>query len=129
MKLYKSAHSVYKTQYHIVWVTKFRKSILVKGVKEYLRLKLEEVRKYHPDWFFEEIEIDSDYVHIQMVIPLKYVVSFVIETLKKNTSRQLITKFEFVDKTYWDKTGIWSIGYFVSTVGVNEEIIGNYSRL
>lgn len=52
MKLYKQAHTVYKTQYHIVWVTRFRRRILIPGVASYLKIKLHEVRKYYPDWYF-----------------------------------------------------------------------------
>ena len=61
-----------------------------------------------------------------MVIPPKYSVSQVVETLKKNTSRQLRKKFRFLESVYWDHGGIWSRGYFVSTVGINEEIIRKY---
>lgn len=126
MKLYKSSHSVYKTQYHIVWVTKFRKKILSEGVQAFLRLKLEEVRKYFEDWRYVEIGIDVDHIHLHMVIPPKYAVSYVIETLKKNTSRELRSKFDFINQAYIDKKGIWSTGYFVSTVGINEETIRRY---
>ncbi|TAJ25311.1 MAG: hypothetical protein EPO64_08370 [Nitrospirae bacterium] len=48
MKLHKAAHTVYKTQYHIVWVTRYRRKILVRGVAESLRILLREVRKFHP---------------------------------------------------------------------------------
>ena len=92
MKLHKAAHTVYKTQYHIVWVTRFRRKILVEGVAKYLRVKIQEVRKYYPDWQFTEIGIDKDHVHVHMVIPPKYSVSFAVETIKKNTSRRLREK-------------------------------------
>ncbi|NLJ48419.1 MAG: hypothetical protein GX428_02375 [Candidatus Atribacteria bacterium] len=42
MRLRKSAHSVYKTQYHIIWITRYRKKILVTGVREYLRITFQE---------------------------------------------------------------------------------------
>lgn len=64
-----------------------------------------------------------DHVHLHMVIPPKYSVSFVVEAMKKNTSKALREKFKFLDKVYWDREGIWSKGFFVSTVGINEEII------
>jgi putative transposase len=126
VKLHKAAHTVYKTQYHIVWVTRFRRKILVEGVAKYLRLKLREVQQYYPDWHFTEIGIDKDHVHVHMVIPPKYSVSFAVETIKKNTSRTLRERFRFLDKVYWDRGGIWSKGYFVSTVGITEEIIRRY---
>ena len=126
VKLHKAAHTVYKTQYHIVWVTRFRRQILVEGVASYLRVKLRDVQKYYPDWHFTEIGIDKDHVHVHIVIPPKYSVSFAVETIKKNTSRALREKFQFLDKVYWDRGGIWSKGDFVSTVGITEEIIRRY---
>ena len=64
-----------------------------------------------------------------MTIPAKYTVSKVVETIKKNTSRSLSRKFVFLKKVYWDRKGIWSKGYFVSMVGINEEIIRKYIKL
>jgi len=61
-----------------------------------------------------------------MVIPPKYAVSKVVEAIKKNTSRSLSRKFVFLKKVYWDRKGVWSKGYFVSTVGINEEVIRRY---
>jgi len=66
MKLYKAAHTAYKTQYHIVWVTRYRRKILVTGVKSYLKIKLQEIRKYYPDWEYIEIGIKKDHVHLYM---------------------------------------------------------------
>jgi putative transposase len=130
MKLHRQAHPAYKTQYHIVWVTRFRRKILTPGVESYLRIKLEEVRKYYPDWYIEKIGMDKDHIHVHMIIPPKYSVSMVVETIKKNTSRSLMGKFShFLSKVYWDGGGIWSKGFFVSTVGINEEIIRRYVQM
>jgi len=106
MKLY-VAHSVYKTQYHIVWITRYRRKIkLVTGVKSYLKIKLQEIRKYYPDWEYLEIGIKQDHIHLYMVIPPKYAVSNVMEIIKKNNSRSLSRKFAFLKKVYWDRKGI-----------------------
>ncbi|HBY58135.1 MAG TPA: IS200/IS605 family transposase [Candidatus Atribacteria bacterium] len=126
MKLYKSAHSIYKTQYHIVWITRYRRKILVTGVNRYLEIKLPEIRKYYPDWEYLEIGIKPDHVHLHMVIPPKYAVSMVVETIKKNTSRSLSRKFNFLQKVYWDQKEYLGEGYFVSTVGINEDVIRKY---
>lgn len=127
MKLHKQAHTVYKTQYHIVWPTRFRRKFLTSGIESYLRIKLEEVRKFYPDWYYVEIGIGNDHVHLHMIIPPKYSVSFAVETIKKNTSRALRQKFaHFLNNVYWDGGGIWSKGFFVSTVGIDEEIIRRY---
>ncbi|MHB9054319.1 MAG: IS200/IS605 family transposase [Thermoleophilia bacterium] len=106
MRLGKAAHTVYKTQYHIVWVTRYRRKILGKGVESYLGIKLQEVRRYYPDWEYVEIGIDRDHVRLRMIIPPKYPVSKVVETIKKNTSRSISKKFAFLEKVYWDGKGI-----------------------
>jgi putative transposase len=129
MKLHKAAHTVYKTQYHIVWVTRYRRKILVRGIAEALRRMLQEVRKFHPDWFIEEIGIEVDHVHLHMVIPPKDAVAKVVGTLKSVTSARMKEKFpHFLGKVYWDGGGIWGRGFFVSTVGINEAIIRHYVR-
>src|SRR3989338_569070 len=129
MRLIKSAHAVYRTQYHIVWVKRYRRKILNEGVKEYLETKLQESRKFYPDWEYIAIGIAVDHVHIHMVIPPKYAVSKVVETLKKNTSRHLSLKFRFLVQVYWDREGIWSKGFFASTVGINEAVIKKYVEM
>ena len=112
-----------RLKYHIFWITWYRRKILVTGVKSYLKIKLQEIRKYYPDWEYIEIGINNDHVHLFMTIPPKYALSKVVETIKKNTSRSLSIKFTFLKKVYWDRKGIWGKGHFVSTVGINEEVI------
>ena len=46
--------------------------------------------------------------------------------IKAHTETAMLRKFPFSDKVYWGANGIWSIGYFVSTVKINEETIRMY---
>ncbi len=64
MRLRKSAHTVYRTQYRIAWTTRFRREIFIKGDRQYLETKFCEVRKYYPEWEYKAIGIDVDNVHI-----------------------------------------------------------------
>ena len=36
MRFRKSTHAIYNTKYHIVWTPRYRRKLLVNGVKEYL---------------------------------------------------------------------------------------------
>ena len=56
-------------------------------------------------------------------------VGSVVRLIKSNTSRKLKQQFPFLKEVYWGTDGIWSDGYFVSTVGVDKKIIENYIRL
>ena len=42
------------------------------------------------------------------------------------SGRLLKKKFEYMRKAYWGVDGIWSDGYFVSTIGIDEKVIRNY---
>ena len=53
----------------------------------------------------------------------------VVERLKKNTSRHLTGKFRFLKEVYWNCKGVWSTGFFVSTVGIDEEVIRKYVEM
>ena len=50
----------------------------------------------------------------------------VVGVIKSNTSKGLKQKFPFLKEVYWGTDGVWSDGYFVSTVGINEKIIRKY---
>jgi len=58
-----------------------------------------------------------------MVIPPKYAVSEVIGKVKQYTASQLKGKFAWLGKVYWKEQVVWSPGYFVSTVGLDEKAI------
>ena len=64
-----------------------------------------EIRKYYPEWEYLEIGIELDHIYLYMLIPPKYVVSKVVETIKSNTSKALKIKFVFLKKVYWDDSG------------------------
>jgi putative transposase len=69
---------------------------------------------------------DRDHIHFLMSIPPKIGVGKVVGIIKANMARDMKKKFPFLREVYWGTESIWSGGYFVSTVGVNEEVIGKY---
>lgn len=128
MELRRQAHAVFRCEYHIVFIPRFRYAVLTKGIDTYLEIKLEEVRKYYPEFEYLEKNIQPDHVHLVMSFPPKYSVAQVVGIIKQNTGRELKLKFDFLKTTYWKRGGIWSVGYFVSTVGLDEATIRHYVR-
>jgi len=57
MKLHRQAHAIYKMQYHIVWATRYWRKILVRGIAEYFKRAIREVREFHPYWHVEEVGV------------------------------------------------------------------------
>ncbi|MGB3400796.1 MAG: IS200/IS605 family transposase [Candidatus Deferrimicrobiaceae bacterium] len=128
MEIRKQAHCAYRCMYHIVWIPRYRYNVLVDGVDEYLKIKMDEVRKMYPEIEYLERNIQSDHVHIVISFPPKYSIAKVVQIIKQNTGRALYEKFEFIRKRYWGRGGIWSVGYFVSTVGLDEKTILEYIK-
>ena len=119
-------HSTYQHQYHIVWGTKGRRKILKAYVLPELKKSLYEVVKKYPTLWIETCNTDEDHIHIQMEIPPNIAVADAVSKLKSHSSRLLRKKFKFIREIYLEKDGIWSVGYFSSTVGLNEEKIRRY---
>lgn len=126
MKTRKLHHSVYKHQYHLVWGTKYRRKFFKQYVKqEFEHLLYELVQNKYPDLYIEAINTDEDHVHIQIEIPPTFAVSDVVKRIKWHSSVHLKKKFKFIQKMYINGN-IWSVGYYSSTIGLDEETIRKY---
>ena len=128
MKTYRSAHGVYRLQYHVVWVCKYRRKVLNPGVCKYFEWVLPKLLRKMPGVLVEEIGFDEDHLHMVMVIPPKYSISDVMRDLKSQSTVYLRKKFVFLERVYWKEKIFWSPGFFVSSVGVDEETIMRYVR-
>ena len=93
---------------------------------DYLKLKVREVQRHHPEIVIHEVKTDQDHAHILVSVAPKLSLSQAVSLIKANTARDMREKFPFLDKVYWGFDGIWSAGYFISTVGVNESVIRRY---
>ena len=93
---------------------------------DYLKRIIRKVTRYYPEVRIIEINTDVDHMHLLMSIPPKMAVSEVVNLIKSNTGKAMRDKYEFLKYVYYGRGGIWSNGYFVSTVGVDERIIKKY---
>ena len=126
MEVQFSSHAVYRLQYHVVWVTKYRRRILKPFVTVYLEKVLPKLLRNMPGVTIETIGFDHDHLHMIMVIPPKYSISDVMGSLKSQSSSHMRKTFAWLGKVYWKENVVWSPGYFVSSVGLDERVIRNY---
>lgn len=125
MEIRTQAHVAYKLKYHIVWIPKFRQKILVKGVARYCEQVIRSsVIDRYPDVEIYEMNIQKDHIHMIASIPPKYAISSVMMGIKSDSARELRKKFEYIRRN----KSVWSVGYFVSSVGVDEKRITNYVK-
>jgi REP-associated tyrosine transposase len=129
MEYIKTAHSLYCLQYHVVLVIKYRRRILNPGLCGYIRKILPKLLRSMPGVKLERIGFDKDHLHMVMSIPPKYSIASVMGKLKSQSASQLRKRFFWLYKVYWNENIVWSPGYFVSSVGLNEETIKKYVEL
>ena len=121
-----SGHGVYRTEYHVVWIPQYRRRILNPGVKGYISKLFSRVLRGMPGCEVLEQNIQIDHIHLLVVIPPKYAVSEVVRQMKQYTASRLREKFAWLEEAYWKEWVVWSPGYFVSTVGLDERQITEY---
>ncbi len=126
IKYSRQSNCVYYCHYHIVIATKYRYKIFNAGVYEFFKKRLEEIRQHYPEIYFIEQNHDKDHIHLLVSIPPKMSVGSVVRIIKSNTAKDLKKAFPFLKKCYFGTQSVWSDGYFVSTVGVNEAVIQRY---
>ncbi|WP_338453677.1 IS200/IS605 family transposase [Candidatus Bealeia paramacronuclearis] len=126
MQVRKQGHCAYQCEYHLVIVSKYRRKIFNEGSFAYFTEVMNQIREKMPEVIILTMNHDKDHIHLHLSIPPKIRVSDAVRTIKSMSGKLLKKKFEYMRKPYWGVDGIWSDGYFVSTVGVNEYAIKRY---
>ena len=126
MEYRKQSHALYYTRYHLVFVTKYRRKVLRGGMGAFLKLTMKAVGRIFPDVEIVEQNTDEDHIHLLISIPPKRSVAEVVRHMKGKSAYTMRRKFPFLNKVYYGADGLWSDGYFVSTVGADEETIRRY---
>ena len=126
-KYRKLTHVVYKCDYHIVFVPKYRFRILTGLIKELMEQDIRTICEWK-SVEIAEMNLQSDHVHMVVSIPPKISVSTFMGILKGKTAIKLFKSHPGLKKKpYWGNH-FWARGYFVSTVGIDEELIKRYVR-
>lgn len=122
-------HSAYRTQYHIVWVTKYRHRVLNPvNFKKRVEAVIRDIAERIVGVEVEELNAQPEHVHMLAIIPPKYAVSKVVEIIKSQSAKVMRKEFTWFDKPYYDTPSLWSVGFFVSTIGLDEKMIRNYVK-
>ena len=126
MRFRKSAHAVYKTEYHIVWTPRYRKKLFVEGIKQYAEKVLRHLDGLAEDIEVIKVNVQLDHIHMVIVIPPRVSVARAVQYIKSRSAKELKTKFPSMNKAIRGREGIWSRGYCVSTIGLSEKGILSY---
>ena len=120
------SHSAWDCKYHVVFIPKYRRKALYVQLRTHLgdvfrRLALQRQSR------IEEGHLMSDHVHMMIAIPPKHAVSQVVGFIKGKSAIHLARVYGERKRNYAGYH-FWARGYFVSTVGRDEERIRAYIR-
>ncbi len=126
MGIKRTKHVVYDLKYHLVWIPKYRKHILGRGILEYQKEVFEQIAEEY-EFRIDAMEVVEDQVHLFVEAPPGYSPAQVIEIMKSVSGREVFKKFPKLRKQLWAGE-LWNDGYFVRSVGdkVTAEIIRKY---
>jgi putative transposase len=120
------SHSKWECKYHVVFILKCRRRTLYDQLRQHLGEVFRKLAE-RKECRIEEGHLMPDHVHMMISIPPKHAVSQVIGYIKGKSAIHLARvygerKRNFVGQHFWAR------GYFVSTVGRDEEMIREYIR-
>jgi putative transposase len=120
----KLQHSKWECKYHVVFIPKYRRKVLYGTLRKHLGEVLRRLAR-QKESEIEEGHLMSDHVHMMISIPPKYDVAQVVGYIKGKSAIQIARHFGERRRNF---TGhhFWARGYFVSTVGRDEEVIRRY---
>lgn len=123
MQQYRKAnHSVSLVNYHLVWIPKRRKRVLVNNVEKRLREIVWQVCQEN-GWVIIALEIMPDHIHLLVNVPPTIPAHQVVKAIKGRKFKKMRKKFPHLLKL----PSLWTHSYFVSTAGnVSSETVKRY---
>ena len=119
-------HTKWECKYHVVWIPKYRKKSLYQGLRRYLGELLKDLAAQKECKILEG-HLVSDHVHILISIPPKYSVSQAVGFIKGKSAIAIARNYMGRRKNFTGQ-GFWARGYYVSTVGKDEEAVREYIK-
>ena len=120
------SHSKWECKYHVVWIPKCRKKALYGQLRKHLGEVFHELARQRESKVLEG-HLQPDHIHMLISIPPKNAVSQVVGYMKGKSAIHIARTYLGQKKNY-NGMHFWARGYFVSTVGTDEEVVRAYIR-
>ena len=126
MNVKKLNHTSWNCKYHIVFIPKRRKKVLFGQLRSHLGEMFHELAR-QKECQIVEGHLMPDHVHMCMSIPPKHAVSQIVGYMKGKSAIGIAREFMGRRRNFSGES-FWARGYYVSTVGLDEEVVRAYIR-
>ncbi len=120
------SHSRWECKYHVVWIPKYRRKMLYGQLRQHLGAVFHDLARQKESLVLSG-HLQPDHVHMLLSIPPKYAVSQVVGYMKGKSAIHIARTYLGQRKNY-SGMSFWARGYFVSTVGADEDVVRVYIR-
>ena len=120
------SHSKWECKYHVVFIPKCRRRVLYGQLRKHLGEVFHRLAQ-RKESRIEEGHLMSDHVHMLISIPPKYAVAQVVGDIKGKSAIHIARTYGGKQRNFVGQH-FWARGYFVSTVGSDEDVVREYIR-
>ena len=117
-------HTRWDCKYHVVFIPKRRKKAIYGAIRKHLGNVLHELAR-QKECEIVEGHLCVDHVHMCVSVPPKYALSNVIGYIKGKSAISIARNFAGKRRNFTGEN-FWARGYYVSTVGLDEDSIRKY---
>lgn len=118
--------NVYDFNYHLVFVTKYRKAVFTtKSQRDEMKQILKKLAQNNHS-VIENMEVMPDHVHMLLSFKPKYAPASIVKSFKGTSAREWFKLHPETKKMLWGGH-LWSPSYFIATIGnVSKDIVQQY---
>jgi len=120
------SHTRWDCKYHLVWIPKYRKKLIYGQLRQYLGEIFRDLSMQKESRVVEG-HLMGDHVHMLVSIPPKYSVAQVVGFIKGKSAIHIARNFSGHTRNFTGQH-FWARGYYVSTVGKDENAVVEYIR-
>ena len=119
-------HTAWECKYHVVFIPKCRRKVLYGQIRRELGTVFRTLAE-EKECRVEEGHLVIDHVHMMISVPPKYSVASVVGYIKGKSAIHIARVYGGRRRNYVGQN-FWARGYWVSTVGRDEDVVRRYIR-
>jgi putative transposase len=115
-----SSHTKFLIVYHLIFVVKYRKPLLVQ-CGQWMKDTFSQIAQ-KADFAIKEMQVEQDHIHIMVTTPPKLSPLQIARRLKQQSTYRIWQEFPELKKHFWKEKTFWSDGYFCCSIVCIETI-------